>query len=128
MHTTSTSLFTAPRAVPTALSRFKWRRPLIQRIRRLHIVMSVTQASWLARRMQPVGINEPMASSLDQPDILHPNAFQLGHQRFRHAAHIVFMLRQRRYRWNPQQGLQLISRKRGYSPRANSTAVGIVTP
>src|SRR5205814_5728420 len=69
--------------------------PFIERIRRLHIVMSVAKHSRLSCSMQPVSIDQWMARGLDDLNILNADALEFVGDELRRALHVVLVLRKR---------------------------------
>ncbi len=109
--------------IPIPLRRLKRRRlPLIQRLGRLHIIVPIAKHRRLRlsvsrrRCMQPIRIHQRMPirmlrrSRLDQPNILHPDPFQLRRHKLSRPSNIPHPLRIGRYRRNPQQCLQLLDK------------------
>src|SRR5579883_787117 len=63
--------------VAVAKRRLKRRSlPEFERVRRLHIVVSIAEHSGLAGSMQPVGIDERMLVRFNHFDMLHPGTFE----------------------------------------------------
>ncbi len=71
------------------------RRPEIQRIDRLHVVMAVEENRRLARRIEPVAVDDGIARGVDQADVLHPGRGQRVGGPLRRAPHVALVLRQR---------------------------------
>ncbi len=95
--------------VVVTLSWFEGRRnPLIQRIRRLHVIVRVAKHRRLARSMQPVGINQRVALSWDHLDVFHSNAPQFARHIVRRSQHVGFVLGKRADAGNAQEILQFI--------------------
>ena len=72
------------------------RKPLVQRVRRLDVVMAVGQAGRLPGGMQPISINQRVTGGFDDPDIFEANARQLGGQALGGPADVTFVLGKRR--------------------------------
>ena len=70
------------------------REPLVERVGRLNIVVTVDEHGRLAGGMQPVGVDQRMAFGLNQSRMLHANALQIGEQRLGGFAAVVLVLRQ----------------------------------
>ena len=121
--------------VAIALRRLEGRRlPLVQRLRRLHVVVPIQQHRrrgppvHRGRGMKIVCIHQRMSLAfrnhlrrpgagrkhrlrrrcLDQPHVLHPGPPQLRRHKLRRAPHVRRPLRIGRDRRNPQQRLQLL--------------------
>jgi hypothetical protein len=116
--------------IPISLRRLKGRRlPLLQRLSRLHIIVPIAKHRRLRltigprRCVQPIRIHQRMPARmlrrrrLDQPHILHPNPLQLRRHKLCRPPHIPRMLRQSRYRRDPQQRLQFLNKPRLILPR-----------
>ena len=86
--------------------------PFIQRVGRLHIIMRVHQNRGLAGRMQPVGVEQRVALSRNDFDILHPDAAQFGGHKFRRFPYIALVFVEGADAWNPEKRLQLIEKTR----------------
>src|SRR5581483_1795232 len=95
--------------ISVAHLRLKRRRlPQLQRIRRLHIVVPVTQHRRLARRMHPVGINQRMFRRRNDLDILQPRRLQAVRDKLRRALHVRLVFRKSADRRNTEEGFQFI--------------------
>ena len=53
------------------------RRPQLQRIDRLHVVMAVEEDRGRPRRAQPVGVHHRVAGRFDEARVLHPDSLEL---------------------------------------------------
>ena len=86
------------------------RLPFVQRLRRLHIEVRITQRRGLARGMKPVAINQRMSLGLDDLNVLEADALQIGGHNFGGLAHIVFVLFRSADAGNAQQIFQLFQK------------------
>ena len=94
--------------IAVALGWLKGRRvPLVQRLGRLHIVVAVNEHRRLARRIEPVGIDERVAGGFLQGHVLHADALELRGDKVGGAAAVGGMLGQRGDRRNAEQVLEL---------------------
>ena len=94
--------------VVVALRRFKRRRnPFIERIRRLHIVVRITQGCRFTRRFNPVGVDERMTFSRNDFDMLQADSPHLGSHKFCSLLHIGLVLSQSTDTGDAKQILQL---------------------
>jgi len=76
------------------LHRLEGRRcPKIQRVDRLHVVVSVHEHGRLIRGVQPVGVDHRVAGGVDHLRILQPNVGVDVGQVIRRRAHVVGVLR-----------------------------------
>ena len=99
--------------VAVALRRLeRGRNPLVQRVRGLHIVMTVGQAGGLARGVQPVSIHQRMTRRFNHPNMLQANALQLPGQALGGKADVACMLGKRRNGRNTEQRLQFFKEAR----------------
>ena len=102
--------------VAAALGRLKGgREPLVERVRRLNIIVPVAKAGGRAVRMEPVSVHQrvPAGRRLDQLDMFHADAPEFGRERVCSRAHIFLVLGQRRHRGDAQQRLQLVDEALG---------------
>ena len=84
------------------------RRPEIQRVDRLHVVMAVEQDGWLAGRFEPVGVDDRVPGCLDHLGILEAHPFVLLGQVARGAANVIGTLRAARDARDPQKILEFL--------------------
>ena len=84
------------------------RKPFVQRVRRLHIIMAVTETSRLTLGVQPVAIDKRMATQLDEPDIFEADARHLCGQNLGGAADVASVFGKRGDAGNAEQSLQLV--------------------
>ncbi len=97
--------------VAVALGGLEGRRePLVERVGRLHIVVTIDKHGRLAGGVQPVGIDQRMTLGFDEARVLHSDALELGQERFGGLAAICLVLRQGGDGWNAQQGLEFIEK------------------
>jgi hypothetical protein len=76
----------------TALSRLEERRkPVVQWIERLNVVVSIEQRGGFAGSVKPVRVDERVAHGFDQADVFHAHTLEFGRQRLGGAANIGFV-------------------------------------
>jgi len=93
--------------VLVALGRLERRRdPLVQRLRRLDVIMRVAQDRGLAGRVQPVGVDQRMALGRNDLHVLHADAAQTIGDKIRRAADVVFVLGRGAHAGDAKQVLQ----------------------
>ena len=71
------------------------RRPEIQRIDRLHVVVAVEEDRRLPRCVEPVAVDHRMAGRVDQLHVAHPGAGERVGRPLRRAPHVGGMLGKR---------------------------------
>src|SRR5256885_9408087 len=91
--------------------------PLVQWIRRLHIVMSVAKSGGLAGRMEPIAINQRMAVSLNHLHVLQADATHLRGEKICGAFDVALMLRKSADAGNAKEVFQLGKKSRLILPR-----------
>jgi hypothetical protein len=95
--------------VSIALRRLERRcEPLVERVRRLNIVVTVDEHGRLAGSMEPVSVDQRMPFGLNELRMLHSDALQVGKQRLGGFAAVGRVLGQRGDGGNAQQSLQII--------------------
>ena len=89
--------------------RFEGRRlPEIQRIDRLHVVVTVEEDGRRSLGAEPVAVDHRIPGRLDQPDVLHADPPHLVGGPLGTAAHICLVLRQRADAGDGEVGLELL--------------------
>jgi hypothetical protein len=84
------------------------RRPLVERIHRLHVIVAVEQDRRCTGRAQPVAVDDGVAGRVDQADVLHADALQFLRRPLGTAAHVAGVLRQRADAGDREVLLQLV--------------------
>ena len=93
--------------VVAAHLRFKRRRlPLVQRVRRLHIVMPIKQDRGLTRGAKPLRIDQRIAGSFDQAGGVHPRTAQFLNSEFRRAPDVGLVFGKRADARYAKEGLK----------------------
>ena len=82
------------------------RLPEIDGIHGLDVVVRIHQDGGLARRMQPIRVNQRMTSRLADLDVFHARRPQVGRDEFGCRAAVGCVLLQRRNAGNPKQRLE----------------------
>src|SRR5579875_2195887 len=97
--------------IAVAFGGLKGRRlPLVQRVGGLHVVMAIGEAGGLALGVQPVGVDKWMARGVDDLDVLHADAGELGGEPLGGAADVGLVLGQSGDGGNAQEILQLLKK------------------
>src|SRR5439155_5638784 len=94
--------------VVVTLGRLKRRRnPFVQRVRRLHVVVRITQRCRFTRRFNPVSVDQRMTLSRNDLDMLQADSSHLGSHKVRGLLHIGLVLSQGTDTGDAKQILQL---------------------
>src|SRR5580658_1385729 len=72
------------------------RKPLVQRVRRLDVVMAIGQTDRLTGGMEPVSTNQGVPGGFNDADVFKANTLQLGCQALGGPADVTFVLGKRR--------------------------------
>ena len=88
------------------------RKPLVERVGRLDVVMAIGQAGGLAGGVQPVPIDQRMTGGLDHPDMLQANALQFPGQALGGQADVARVLGKGRNGRNTEQRFEFLEETR----------------
>src|SRR5262249_38268614 len=83
------------------------RSPLVERIRRLDVVMRVTQHRRLVWCVQPVGIDQRMSLGGDDLHVFHTSGAQAASDELSSATNVIFVLGRGAHAGNAEQVFQL---------------------
>ena len=84
------------------------RRPQLERVHGLNIVVTVEQDRRSARRFKPIAVDHRIAGRLDETHVLETDTPHFSRAPFGAPAHVGCVLWQRRNTWNREQRLQLV--------------------